>query len=105
MDYRIALDPELGLSSSEFIEAWNESPACTAMASASVEKEAAVNLDPGLMHAALVGLAGVATGVATNAIYDLIKQLLIDQDVKKSIEVVDVEQPDGGRLVIVKIKE
>lgn len=34
MDYQIALPPDLGLSPTDFVVAWNDTPACRAVAEA-----------------------------------------------------------------------
>jgi hypothetical protein len=66
----------------------------------------------------VVLLTGIAIGVATNTIYDLLKQMVINhkavqkllekRDLSKqadAIKVQAIEQPDGSQLLVVVIKE
>lgn len=103
MDYQIALPPELGVSPAEFIAAWNADAKCRAVAEAHIEHPSGVQYDPVLVAAGLAVLAGLASGVAGNALYDLLKELLFRQGVRKRMEIMQLEQPDGSRLLVVTI--
>ena len=105
MDYQIALSPELGLSPEAFVSGWNERPDCQEVAQARLEEGAGASYDPLLAGAALAVLGSVAINLASNALYDLIKGVLIEQGVRRETEIVQVEGPDGSRLLVVKITE
>jgi hypothetical protein len=104
MAYRIVLSPSLELSAAEFATAWNETPECAAVGRAQETRQAGAQFDPAMQ--AIVEVIGmVAVGVASNALYDLIKEALFRKGVTKRIEIMEVAQPEGTRLVVVKIEE
>ena len=103
MEYRIALPPELGLSSEEFVAGWNEDQECRAVAQAGLAEPTSKHFDPTLATATLAVLGSVALNVASNAIYDLIKHILIKKGVRQDVEIMQLDQPDGRRLLVVKI--
>jgi hypothetical protein len=105
MDYQIALSPELGLSPQDFVTAWNKAPERRALAGAVLSRPGAAQYDPALLTVTLSVLGSLALGVAGNALYDLIKELLMEQGVRKRTEIVQVDQPDGSRLLVVTITE
>ena len=105
METQIALSPELGLSPEEFVTAWNATADCTAVAEASVTAPQSAQFDPTLLGVTLTVVSSLALGVASNALYDLIRELLMEQGVRKRTEIVQVDQPDGSRLLVVTITE
>jgi hypothetical protein len=113
-DYQIKFSPQLEINPTDFVTAWNESPDCKAVAEAKVSHSA----DSYDIGSALVLLSGIAIGVATNTIYDLLKQMVINhkavqkllegRDLSKQADVINVqaiEQPDGSQLLVVVIKD
>ncbi len=105
MDYLIALHPELGLHAEDFVADWNETPACCEVAQARLVENVAKQFDPTLLAGALAVLGNIALGVAGNALYDLIKQALIRKGVQNQTEIVQIDQPDGTKILVVKIVE
>ncbi len=105
MAYQIALDPKLSVSPAEFVTAWNQSPECLTVGQAAEATATNREFDP-LLTAALVTIASsVLVNIASNIFYDLIKETLARKGVTRRIEIVEVTQPDGTRLLIVKIEE
>jgi len=104
MDYQIALHPDLNLSPADFVKAWNDTPECREMAKANLDEPTSAQYDP-FAAAAVAVLSGVAIGVAANALYDRIKKVFIKKDVTKQIEIIQLDLPDGSRLLVVKIVE
>ena len=113
-DYQIRFDPRLEINSADFVATWNDSPDCRAVAEAQV-KSSAANYD---IASAFVLLSGIAIGVATNTIYDLLKQTVINHKAVQnllekrglskqadSIHVQTIEQADGSQILVVVIKE
>jgi hypothetical protein len=105
MEYQVALSPELGLSSEDFVRAWNETAACRAVADASVTSPRSAQFDPSLLGVTLTIASSLALGAAGNALYDLIRELLMGRGVRRQTEIVQIEQPDGSRLLVVTITE
>jgi len=104
MEYQLALPPDLGLSPADFVAAWNASAECCTIAQASLSSSTSAQYDP-LLVAALALLSTVGIGVATNALYDLIKQVLITKGVHTQTQIVKIDQPDGTRILVVTIDE
>lgn len=103
MNYQLALPPDLGMTSAEFAAAWNADPACRAAAEAQTTDE-----PPRRFETITVGVIvfNVALGLATNALYDLIKNLvqqkLQQKGLHADLELLKLEQPDGSELLVVK---
>ncbi len=53
------------------------------------------------MQAIVEVIGMMAVGVASNTLYDLIKEVLLSKGVTKRTEMLEVTQPDGTRLVVV----
>jgi hypothetical protein len=133
MAYMIALDPDLDVSPSAFVAAWNSLPACRATAEARLDVPPSAQYDPFLAEMLPV-LSGVALGLATNALYDLLLAALTNArgtitaaapapdpapepaatgqaDASASnpthtkTSVIIQEQPDGNRLIIITREE
>jgi hypothetical protein len=107
MDYHVALPPEMGLNAQDVVALWNTDPACRAVATATLIQAPRRDFTP--FTDALIGLAGVAgtvgLGVGTNALYDLLKDLLVKHGVKKCTRLTELEQPDGTHLLVLEIEE
>ena len=103
MDYHIALAPDLDLSARDFCLAWNETPECRVAAQARPAEPDSAEYSPDLVAGAVAVLGSVVVGLATNALYDLIKAALIQRGVRTRTEMIQLDQPDGTRLIVVKI--
>jgi len=111
MDCHIAFAPDLGLSSQDFIAAWNETPEWRALAEAQliIQPPQGFPLDPQLVQQGLVllsGAAGVVGGLALDALKDVVKEKLtkyLKQKLSKkpSIKVESIRQPGGAYLLVV----
>ncbi|RKZ51460.1 MAG: hypothetical protein DRR16_25325 [Candidatus Parabeggiatoa sp. nov. 3] len=115
-DYQIRFDPRLEINPADFVAAWNDSADYKTVAEAQTDS-AAVDFDSSAAKA-LTLLCGIAIGVTTNTVYDLIKSIVINlptvqktlatQTLPERTEFVDIqqiEQPDGTTLLIVIMKE
>ena len=105
MNYQIALDPRLDLSSAEFAAAWNQTPKCRAAGTAHETTAVSKGFDPALATAIATVISGAMAGIATSIFYDLIKEALTRRGVTKQTEIIEMTQPDGTRLVVVRISE
>jgi len=115
-DYQIRFDPRLEINPADFVAAWNNSPDCKTVAEAQTDSSAAVDFDSSALKA-LTLLGGIAIGVTTNTVYDLIKSTVINlPTVQKTltqtlpvrsefVDIQQIEQPDGTKLLIVIMKE
>ncbi|MEK8021964.1 MAG: hypothetical protein VSS75_034240 [Candidatus Parabeggiatoa sp.] len=116
-DSKIIFSPDLEINAENFVSRWNDMPNCHEVAKAQLETSAAVDYDP-LLASAAVFLSGIAVGMTTNALYDMIKQIVLNQapvqkllekrKLPKSTEVIEiqtVQQQDGSPLLVVVLKE
>ena len=101
MDYQIILHPDLGLSSSDFIDAWNEEAEASTEGEAYLASSESKAFDPALMEAIVLS---VSTGLVSSALYDLIKQVLAKKGVKHT-HIEETKKPDGTHFLIVDIDE
>ena len=103
---KIAFDPDLNMSPIAFSEAWNISPSHREVAKSQVDTADSTQfLDPALASAGLVALGSIATGLLTNALWDLIKELLVEQGVTKKTTYRELTLPDGTKLLIISVEE
>lgn len=105
MDYAIVFSPDLHLNAADFVAAWNEATDCRTVAKANVSTTSPGQFDPTLFDGTMVLLGGLALNVASNALYDLIKAVLVKQGVRKRTVIKQLDQPDGSRLLVVTIEE
>lgn len=101
--YHLALDPDVGVPADAFVAAWNAE--YRGVAEAQLAPESSAAFDPLLAAFGLVVLSTLASAVAGNAFYDLIKELLIKEGVRKRTEIRMLEQPDGSRLIVITVEE
>lgn len=98
----IAFAPELATDAAGFVDDWNRTPDCRNIAQAEVGTAAAATFDPGMLTEAVALLTSVATGIAANMIYDRIKQVMAKRRGPAPVEIIELHQPDGTRLLIVR---
>lgn len=105
MAFQLVLDPDLGVGAGRFAAAWNERPACRQQATAQVAADAAKGYDP--LGAELVLLIAVPllVNLASNALYDLIKEALLGAGVRRRTRIVSERRPDGSELIVVTVEE
>ena len=111
MDYHIAFAPDLDVSSQDFVAAWNDTPECRALAEAQLTTQPPQGfpLDPQLVQQGLVlltGAAGVAGGLALDALKEAVKEKLAaylkDKLTREpAIQVESIRQPGGAYLLVV----
>jgi hypothetical protein len=99
MDVEIALSPGLDVSPDAFAEAWNADPDCRALSQAEVRRKGGTQFEPLTLAAFLAGVAG---SVAASVISHLIIKTLESKKPGQQLEVLEVAQPDGSRVLVVK---
>ncbi len=100
MEYQIALSPDLGLSPEDFAAAWNEAAEYRNVAEARLSQSTSDHYDPFLLAGAIILLSNVGVNVLSNAVYDLIKQVLAKKGVK-STKIVEIDTSDGTHIRII----
>ena len=114
--YKITFAPELNLTAADFAESWNEIEQCREVAEAYTETAAQQDFElvsAGVLLAALKFVAGTTVTVTIN---ELIKLAIAEYSKKRQvatnppppalehIEVREIPQPDGTKLLVVVIK-
>lgn len=94
MDYRVTLDPQLGLSAFDFIITWNATPACRAAATARTSASTPVRFDLNVVAGSSVALCGVDPSVGAADLCGLIRQVLAKRGMPEDIAVM-AAGPDG----------
>ena len=97
---QIALDPELGLAPETLIAAWNENAPTSDLGQLTASAEAAPAFDPTAILIVLNAAIAVASGVLTSLLTDLLKEKYLPQ----KPEIIEIHQPDGQKIVIIKKK-
>ena len=103
--YQLILSPDLNLSPSEVVTAWNANAQASTIASVHLVPSEAKRFEPTLL-VTLVSTVGF--GLLTNAIYDVLKAAAIKKENKpphKRLKLTQLDQPDGTHLLIVEQEE
>jgi hypothetical protein len=100
--YQIALDPELGIAREAFVAAWNENGAALQAGRVGVSQATQSVFDPGVAALLLTAATGIAIGVLTNLISDIIIKASQPQ---KEPEIRQQTLPDGTKVIVVTIRE
>jgi hypothetical protein len=104
MEYQLALSPDLNVRPSDFVKMWNESQEYRAVAEARLDTPGAGEYNPWI-DGAIAVLTTLGGGIATNALYDWIKQALVKKGVRKKTRFMQIDKPDGTRIIVVTIDE
>jgi len=109
MVYTIALAPDLGITSNEFVAAWNADKEHGKTTTASVEESASKSFDPSLINAAVQIIGDIGIGVAAGAIIELIKNMSKEKPAEtlhhRQLKYFQIENPDGSVLIAVSYEE
>lgn len=103
MEYQVILAPGLGITPHQFVAAWNAEAETQTQAQASLTRPQQQGYTFGeLLIAVLTTLGG---GIPTNALYDLIKALVVKKSGKKHVKLTELHQSDGTHMVVVEYEE
>ena len=94
----VALAPDLGIAAQDFVDAWNDGEESRAIAVAKADHAEAEHFEPLSLTAVLVG---IAAGVATNVISELIKKTLENKKAGTRVEVREITSADCSRMLVV----
>jgi hypothetical protein len=99
MEYKVVFSPEMDVNPKDFAEIWNNTPECREIAKAEASKVQDTQFDMGVTAVIL----SIVTSAVGTALYELIKKAFKGKH--SDIEFVQIDQPDGTRIIVVKIKE
>ena len=100
--YQIALAPEWGIAPEAFITAWNAHEAAHQAGRVGLSQTTRSTFDPGTAALLLTAASGIAIGVLTNLISDIIIKASQPQ---KEPEIRQQTLADGSKVIIVTIRE
>ena len=100
--YQIAIAPELGIAPEAFVAAWNENEAALRAGRVGLNQTTRSTFDPGTAALLLNTATGIASGVLTALISDII---IKTSQPKKEPEIRQQTLPDGSKVIIVTIRE
>jgi len=100
-EYQIALSPGLDLAPVDFAAAWNEDIETHSIAKAHLVPSTGTHDDPTLIAGAVIS---ITTGLASNVLYDLIKQVLAKKG-HTHIHIAETKKPDGTHILVVDYDE
>jgi hypothetical protein len=111
MNYQIALSPDLEFTSEELAAAWNESPESSAISEARLSSVKGTSFEPITITVILIT---IGTGVATDILSELIKNLIHDIREKRKqqqqssgtslyqkVHIEQLDKPDGTHYLLV----
>ena len=101
MPIQLAIDPSLQVSPAQFAAAWNADLRTDDLATAEVSSTAGAGHDPGLGDVILLRTPQTPIPVGGIALYDLIKDILLEQGVQGRVQITQQTAPDGDELLIV----
>jgi len=104
MNYRAVIDPNLTLSTEEFVSHWNQSDAGKANPASLMSDPSKTFLSPELTVAAIAVAVSIPAQVIANLVSDYLKQKFAPKPAPK-ITTTEVRNPDGSLLLIVKRSE
>jgi hypothetical protein len=103
---QLVFDPSLQVSPARFAADWNADTRANAPAEVQTQRSDAKGLyDLGLVEIVVLLGTQMAMSVAGNALYDLIKDLLIKQGVSRKVQIIRETQADGSELLVVMSEE
>ena len=100
---QIALDPTLDIDAAGLVAAWNADAQARQAGRLTVDRDAGRTFhDPNALVLALEVATVVASGVLVSVIHDFLKEKYYR---RSPPEIIEVPQPDGSKIIVVKVKE
>ncbi|CAN2042402.1 hypothetical protein GMMP15_790030 [Candidatus Magnetomoraceae bacterium gMMP-15] len=98
MNYTIIFSGSTKLNAENFVCDWNSDPSCSKQAVAKIEKSSPAQFD---LSAGMVVLSSIATGMASSAIYDLIKHFFQKHEKSVHIKIIPSSESGGDPVIII----
>jgi hypothetical protein len=111
MEYQLVLSPDIDLSPADVLKAWEADGEASKMATAYMANQAVRSFDPLLMAGIVAFATTVGTGVLTNMLADVLLDALKrkfgehDKKSRKRLRIIEIQEPDGRRLLVVEQEE
>ena len=101
MEYQLVFAPGLEIAPADFVAAWNEEVSTQEAAQAQLVSGTTKSYNEPLVDAVWLVVSTVGLGLGTNALYDLIKSVLVKQKKHKHTKITKLDQPDGTHLLVI----
>jgi hypothetical protein len=105
LDVLLEVSDDFDLTADQIAFAWNSKSSHTALAVARARTERVDDFDGGLVGAVVVVLGSLASGVAGNALYDLLKEILHLSGDDQEISYTEIDKPDGTKIVQARLSK
>lgn len=104
MEIFISLSSDLKIKSDALMSAWNSDDDCRSLSFARVPSSEIdqFELDPAMINSILIS---VASGIASNIIYDLLKRLISKLSSNSEVEFVSKENQNKSVIILVTSKK
>jgi hypothetical protein len=101
MQYQVALDPQLGLSAAEFVEAWNASPHAQDAPAAVAPATRGAFLSPEITLVLIGAAASIPPAIVAGFVTEVLKEKFLKKDAPR-VTVTTISSPDGGPILIIQ---
>ncbi|CAN2048809.1 conserved hypothetical protein [Candidatus Magnetomoraceae bacterium gMMP-1] len=98
MNYIIIFSGNTKLNAENFVCDWNSDPSCSKQAVAKIEKASPAQFD---LSAEMVILSSIAAGIASSAIYDLIKHFFQKHEKSVHIKIISSSESGGDPVIMI----
>ncbi len=105
MEYQLVFAPSLEITPADFVTDWNEDGSTRDVAQAQIVSSTTKVYNGALLDAVLLVVNSVILPLGTNALYDLIKGIVVKQKKHKHIKLTQLDQPDGTHLLVIDEEE
>ena len=105
MEYQLVFAPSLEIAPADFVTAWNQDGSTRDVAQAQIVSGTTKVYNGALLDTVLLIVNSVVLPLGTNALYDLIKGVVVKQKKHKHIKLTQLDQPDGTHLLVLEEEE
>jgi hypothetical protein len=106
--YQLVLPPDLDLSPSDLVDAWNADEQASSKAEIELLGSTTRGYEPALLNQVITLTTTVAVGLLTSAIYDVLKTAITKKHAQlgeRHLKVTQVDQQDGSKTLVVEDDE
>jgi hypothetical protein len=105
MEYQLVFSPNLNITVSDFIMAWNDEAEAQQFAHLRTEPAPGQAYSEPFLEVIWLVVSTVGMGLGTNELHDLLKRVIQKKRPYKSISIKQKDQPDGTHLLIIEQDE
>jgi hypothetical protein len=104
MEYQLVFSSGLGITPADFVTAWNEEVGTQEVAQAELVPNPTKAFSGPVVETVLLVTNTIALPIATNALYELIKGVVVKQKKGKykRTKITQFDQPDGTHVLVIE---